>query len=224
MSPEPTKLSARDPNTGQFVSGGNAPAGLAYRDHEIQHVRATARDNNTGPNTAYTIQSVVEVDPPADRRQEEAELVALLVHNIRAEIDEAENTGDNGDAIRGGWEISRDEDIGALTQNRIEVNLEDHASEGNSPTPNALSRQIVLEDMDILWFAILRGQLSASGGPWNAEGGPWYIDYRSLLGGGPKFSGGDSVHFHVRQNSISREENWVTDMSASLVWHVTDRE
>lgn len=221
MSLKPKNLPGRDPSTGQFVSGGGGAYG--YRDHEVQHVRATARDNDAGGNSAYTIEDVVEIDPPGDRREEEAELVALNVHNVRAEIDEAENDSSSGNAIRAGWEISRDEDIGVLTQFRNEVDLSGNAIEGD-PAGSPLSRQIVLDDMDPLWFTLLRGQISASGSPWNAALGPWYINYRALTGGGPKFSGGDSVHFHARQNSIGRTENWVSDISATLVWSVTDRD
>lgn len=218
-SPKPPKVSARDPETGQFVSGGGV-SGVQYRDHEIQAVRATFRDNGAGSNSAYSLQDVVEVEIPADRRREEAELVALLVHNARSEIDEAEVT--DGDGVRAGFEISRDEDIGPLTQFRTEVDLANNASEGDDPgTP--LSRQAILDDMDVLWFTMLRGE-AGGGGRVNARGGPWYLNYRELTGGGPVFSGGDSLHVHGRQNSIARASNWVADIQFTAVWSVTERE
>lgn len=191
-----------------------------YRDHEFQHVRGTFRDNDAGGNTAYSLQDVIEVDIPADRRREEAELVSLLVHNVRVEIDEAEVT--DGDGVRAGFEISRDEDLGPLTHNRTEVDLANNAYEGGSPgTP--LSRQAVLDDHDVLWFALLRGE-GGGGGRVNARGGPWYLNYRELTGGGPVFSGGDSLHVHGRTNSVSRASNWVADIQFSAVWDVHERD
>lgn len=188
-------------------------------------MRATFRDNGAGANSAYTIQDVVELDPPADRREEEAELVALHVHNLRTEIDETINASADADDIRAGWEISRDEDVGPLTQFRQEVDLSGNAAEGVTAGGSPLSRQIVLDDADPLWFALLRGHFAAAEeSKWIAHGGPWYINYRRLTGGGPIFSGGDSVHFHARQNSIARGENWVSDIQATLIWEVRDRD
>lgn len=167
----------------------------------------------------------MEIEPPADRRQEEAELKHLNVHVLRAEIDEAENDGSSGDAIRIGFELSRNEDLGALTQNRVEVDLSANSYEGQDPgVGSPLSRQVVLDDSDVLWFGLLRGQISATGSPWNANRGPWYLNYDEMTGGGPIFSGGDSLHLHGRQNSISRNENWVGDISFTAVWEVRDRD
>lgn len=212
-------MSSRDPETGQFTSGATA---VEYRDHEVQHVRATFRDNGIGSNDAYSLQDVVEVEPPADRRKEEAELVALLIHNVRAEIDAL--PGSNADGLRAGWEISRDEDIGPLTQFRNEVDLQQNAFETTGQGPQAaLSRQIVLDDMDPLWFALLRTDGYPSSRD-NQRAGPFYIDYRKLTGGGPVFSGGDSVHFHGRVNAVGLDVNWVSDIQTSLVWSVTDRD
>ena len=197
--------------------------GNRYRDHEAIHVRSTFRDNGLPSDGKMSIADVVEVDPPGDRREEESELVALLVHNLRTEIDEAEVT--DGDAVRAGFEISRDEDIGSLTQYRTERDLSQNTLESDSISNagSALSRQTIQDDMDQLWFALLRGE-AGGGGRVNARGGPWYVDYRDMLGGGPVFSGGDSLHVHGRVNSIARASNWVTDIQFTTYWQVTDRD
>lgn len=219
-SPKPQKVSARDPETGQFVSG--VGGGTIYRDHEVQHIRATARDNGSGPNAATSIEDVVEVDPPADRRQEEAEVVALNVHYIRAEIDIEEAIA-SGEGIRAGWEISRDEDLGPLTQFRNEVDISDNAVEGDDLSAQALSRQFIDDSNDVLWFSHVRGSAGGAGRV-NALGGPYYIDYRRMLGGGPVFTGGDTLHFHTRWNRVQNEENFVTDIGCSVYWDVRDRD
>lgn len=214
-------MASRDPQTGQFVSGSGTATN--YRDHQGQHVRATFRDNGLPADGKMSIADIVEVTPPGDRRQEEAELVALHVHNLRTEIDEAEVT--DGDGIRAGFEISRDEDIGSLTQYRTERDLSNNTLESDtvSNAASALSRQTIQTDNDQLWFALLRGE-AGGGGRVNARGGPWYIDFRRTFGSGPIFTGGDAIHVHGRVNSIARASNWVTDVQFSLYWAVRDRD
>ena len=188
----------------------------------MTHVRATFRDNGLPADGKMSIADIVEVDPPGDRRTEESELVLLHVHNLRTEIDESQVA--DGDAIRAGFEISRDEDIGSLTQYRTERDLSNNTLESDSISNagSALSRQTIQEDNDQLFFALLRGE-AGGGGRVNARGGPWKYDFRRSLGSGPVFSGGDSLHVHGRVNSIARDANWVCDIQFSAYWAVRER-
>jgi hypothetical protein len=190
------------------------------------HYRGTFRDNGHGANEATTIEDVAEVDLGLGR-DEEAELVALLIHEARTEIDQVGAWGNNGEALRAGFELSRDEDVGVLTQNRTEVDLSNNSFEGDAPT-NALSRQIALDDPDILWFSLGRCQLTADStgeitGIDQYTHGPEHILYRDYFGSGPVFLSSDDLHLHGRVNSVSRDSNWVADIMYSAYFDVRPR-
>jgi hypothetical protein len=217
-------MAHRDPETGQFVSGGGAMHGQQYHDFTWQHYRGTFRDNDTGPNARYSLADIAVLEPAGGLdRNVEAELVALLVHNVRAEIDEAEVT--DGDGIRAGFELSRDGDLGPLGGYRTEVDLSDNAFEDDtySPTDAALSRQIITEDPDVLWFTMIRGE-AGGGGRVNATHGPEHTHYRRDFGEGPLFRRGDELHLHGRQNSVARASNWVADIQFTACWDVHELE
>lgn len=207
------------------VSRGGSTSGVDGSMASI-HYRGTFRDNGLGANEAYSLQDVAEVDLGLGR-DEEAELVALLVHECRAEIDEVGAWGNNGEALRAGFELSRDEDIGVLTQNRTEVDLSNNAFEGDTPT-NTLSRQIALDDPDILWFTLGRVQLTADStgeitGIDQYTHGPEHVLYRDYFGAGPVFLASDDIHLHGRVNAISRDSNWVADLMFSAYFDVRPR-
>lgn len=190
------------------------------------HYRGTFRDNDHGPNEATTVLDVADLDLGIGR-DEQAELVALLVHECRTEIDQVGAWGNNGEALRAGFELSRSEDVGPLTQQRTEVDLSNNAYEGDAPT-SALSRQIFVDDPDVLWFAHGRCQLTAdSGGEVTGidqfTTGHEHILYRDWFGQGPMFLSSDDLHLHGRVNSISRDSNWVADVMFSAYWDIMER-
>lgn len=214
-------MAGRDPETGQFVSGGGRSGDASYRDFDSVHYRGTFRDNGAGNNAAYSMQSIAQIEPAGGLdRQEEAELVALHIHEARTEIDEATLTT-APEGLRSGFELSRDEDIGALTQFRTQVDLANNASEGDAPG-SPLSRQVQLSDPDILWFALGRVDATGNGRTTYAHGEE-HINYRALLGGGPVFRGAsDELHLHGRLNNVDNESNWVSDIQFTTFWHVRD--
>lgn len=212
-------MSARDPETGQFVSGGQA---ASYRDLDPQHYRGTFRDNDIGTNQAYSLADIASLEPAGGiDRTEEAELVALHIHQARAELDEA-TLGTAPDAVRAGFEISRDGDIGPLTQFRTEVDLSNQAFEGDAPT-SALSRQIATEDPDVHWFTMLRADATGNGRT-TPRHGPEHINFRLLAGEGPVYRRSDEMHIHGRVNAVELQDNWVADLMFTAYWHVRDRQ
>lgn len=226
------KLSARDPQTGQFVSvdsGGNVP-GYDGSQLEVLHYRGTFRDNGIGNNDAYTLQDIAELEPAGGiGRSESAELLGLHVHEARAEVDQLGSPGTDGEAVRAGFEISRDEDPSALTQNRVQVDLSGNAFEGDSPSSNVLSRQVEVDDQDLLWFTLGRAERVADSTP-DITGthlyshGPEHINFRDLAAVGPVFEASDDLHIHGRVNAVDLTNNWVADLLFTTVWKVDEIE
>lgn len=197
-------------------------AGLDSSGLETQTYRGTFRDNGIGSNEAYSLQDVADLEPAGGiSRTEEAELMALVIHHARTEWDQAVTTQAAG--LRSGFELSRDDDIGPLTQQRTEVDLSNNAYEGDTPS-SALSRQVVDTDPDVLWFALMKAEVGA-----NAEkGGKTFVDgqvlpFRQWFGEGPIFDSSDDLHLHGRVNVINREVNWVSDIMFTAYWDVRDR-
>lgn len=197
-------------------------SGIDSGNLESQHLRATFRDNGIGANEAYTLQDVADLEPAGGiGRTEQAELLLLVVHIQRVEWDQAVTTQAAG--VRAGFEVSRDEDPGPLTQNRTEVDLSNNAFEGDAPT-DALSRQSGGTDPDVLYFAMCKAETGA-----NAEKFTQYVEnaqrpFREWFGQGPIFLASDEVHVHGRVNVINREVNWVAEIDMTMYWEVSDRE
>jgi len=193
-----------------------------YRDYDWTHYRGTFRANSADPNDTATIQDVAELAPAGgiDRR-EEAELVALMVHHVHAETDPT-TLATAPDGGRLGFELSRDEDPGPLTQFRTEVDLQFNAREGNDLGTNVLSRQTWENNPDVIWYVLGRWD-STGNGRQNFRHGPEHIFYRDVSGTGPVFTSGDDLHIHGRVNLVNAEDNFVGDLQFTAVWDVRER-
>lgn len=199
--------------------GRGGQDGIDRGNMETQVYRGTFRDNGIGANDSYTLQDVADLEPAGGiDRTEEAELAVLVIHHARTEWDQAVTTQAAG--LRSGFELSRDEDPGPITQNRTQVDLSNNAFEGDAPT-DALSRQVSTTDPDVLWFALMKAEVGA-----NAEkGGKTFVDnavipFREWFGEGPVFRSSDELHLHGRVNVINREVNWVSDIMFTAYWDV----
>lgn len=187
---------------------------------ETQTYRGTFRDNGIGANEAYTLQDVADLEAAGGlSRTEEAELMVLVIHQMRVEWDQAVTTQAAG--LRAGFELSRDEDPGPLTQNRTEVDLSNNAFEGDAPT-NALSRQVVATNPDVLWFALGKAEVGANAEKFTQHVHGQVVPFRQWFGEGPMFNASDELHLHGRVNAINREVNWVADIQFTAYWEVSN--
>lgn len=184
---------------------------------ETQTYRGTFRDNGIGTDEAYTLQDVADLEPAGGlARTEEAELMVLVIHHMRVELDQAVTTQDQG--IRAGFELSRDEDPGPITQNRTEVDLSNNAFEGDAPS-TALSRQIAATNPDVLWFVLGK---CTNRQPTMPSAFNTVLPFREWFGMGPVFNASDELHLHGRVNAINREVNWVADIQFTAYWEVSN--
>jgi len=200
--------------------------GIDCPEMEVQSFRATLRNNTAGVQDATTVQDVLEMEPAGGiKRTERAELLALVVHVARAEVD---STGDSNMGIRGGWELSRDEDPEVLTQNRTQVDLSGNAYEGDDPGGDVLSRQVVSTNPDLLWATMLRADTTSNSNGTTSQtpaaDPETVLKYKDWFGNGPFFQASDEIHLHGRYNVIDYSGNFVNDIIASLYWKVEDCE
>jgi len=190
---------------------------------ESQHARLTFRDNDIGANGQYTLHNLGELEPAGGiSRTEEAELVVLVIHGMRVEWDQAVTTQAAG--LRAGFEISRDDQPGPLTEQRTVVYLSNIAYNGDAPGAAALSRQAITSDPDVLWFGMGKGEAGANAEKFQAYFQNHIRPFRDWFGEGPVFLGSDELNVHSRVNVINREVNWVADIQFSAYWEVRDKQ
>lgn len=212
------------------VSRGGSGSISEYRDVEVQSWRGTHRvQANDAGNNAYTQPAVFEFQPANGiHRDEEAELVGYRLFYVRTEIDQnvASTTG-NG-ALRGGWELSLDDDPILSSQDRTTVEFSAEDKSGSNPEGGAdtLSRQVVSDDPNTLGFWHLKAEGGDTGGYLDnqAFAGSMEMNFREYFGAGPVLLDRDEIYLHSRHNAVEMGLNCLTEISGVMYWDVRDRQ
>lgn len=194
MSPKPTKVASRDPETGQFVAQSGSEPDMTWDDLEQMQIEQTARVVDAGASVGYNRKlpdiDLQRSDTLSLASDEMAELVALRVDGLRGYIDD--NQYGSNFNFRYGMSIAINyDDMGWIRDNDIETD--------NIGTSGEMAGRTRIEDSGrLLWFGVdsyISNTVSSSNG---AGGSSWpnhhaaFFNYRHDFGQGPILDDDDS--------------------------------
>lgn len=223
-------MSARDPETGQFVSG-NDMEGIEYADHEVQAISGvltTDRGLDSDEDTA-TAEVFEQLNPVSERGIDSDQIAELVAMYRKATIRYGNSGGQSfgnsffGEASLGVNISGESEEFTSLSQNAPTAESQD-ITPGNEDANDFLFRVANINEPGILDGVSIGGSVAFLGD--NGEGGGGqqdyserYVNFRDEFGSGPYVDRTDDLTLFEELEVNGSTSQCELEVSYILYWN-----